>query len=117
MIEDGFNCHKYTVNVIVNKTLYSSYGSIRKYLEEDCFDLIELIELDTISLLDIKDLIMDIQHVQHVMSMHSNTLQTPKSAVKVGHQDLAYPTLICGLFIIGLSSNTDCPHRDFQDNF
>ena len=111
MIEDGFNCHKYTVNVIVNKTLYSPYGSIRKYLEEDCFDLIEV---DAISLLDIKDIIVDIQHV---MPMPSDTLQTAKSAVKVGDQVLAYPTLICGFFVIGLSSNTDCSFRNFQDNF
>ena len=60
MIEDGFNCHKYTVNVIVNKTLYSPYGSIRKYLEEDVFDLIKI---ETNSLLDIEDLIMKIQQV------------------------------------------------------
>ena len=111
MIEDGFNCHKYTVNVIVNKTLYSPYGNIRKYLEEDGFDLIEV---DAISLLDIKDLIMDIQHV---MPMPSDTLLTAKSAVKIDNQVLAYPTLICGLFVIGMSSNADCSIGSFQNNF
>ena len=111
MIEGGFNCHKYTVNVIVNKTLYSPYGNIRKYLEEDGFDLIEV---DAISLLDIKDLIIDIQNV---MPMSTDTLLTAKSAVKMDDQVLAYPTLICGLFVIGMSSNADCSFRSFQDNF
>ena len=27
MIENGLNCHKNTVNVIMNKTLYSQYGN------------------------------------------------------------------------------------------
>ena len=112
MIEEGFNSNDHTVDAIVDPNVYSPYGDLKKYLEQDGFDLIEI---DTANLLDINDLLVNTEIVQ---PMPSDTLPTAKSAVQVNNQLLGYPTLVCGNFIIGLSPGTECkcPLKDARVN-
>ena len=67
------------MKAIVDPDVYSPYGDLRKYSQQDGFDLIEF-EIDTANLMYINDLLVNTQTVQIV---RSDTFPTAKSAVQV----------------------------------
>ena len=112
MIEDGFNSNQHTVDAVVNPSEYNPYGNLTDYLSEDGFDLIEM---DALNLKEVVDngLIIDIPK-----SLPDNILKTAVSAVMINKLVYAYPTLVCGNFLIGLTTASEqCPLRSVRRNY
>ena len=110
MIEGGFNNDDHTVDAVVDKDQYSPYGILTDYLSEDGFDLIEM---DTANLREVveRDLLIEIP-----TNLPDDILPAAESAVTINRHLYAYPTLVCGNFLIGLTPDT-CPLRDARVDY
>ena len=111
MIEKGFNDEQHTVDAVVDKSQYYPYsGKLAEYLSKDGFDLIEMDTADLKGVVD-KDLI-----IETPTQLPKDILPAAVSAVTIDKRLYAYPTLVCGYFLIGLSPDT-CPLRDARVNY
>ena len=98
LIESGFNNQDHTVDAVVNPSQYSPYdGNLDNYLSADGFDLIEMDTADLNSVYE-KGLIMEVPS-----SLPTDLLQSAVSAVVINGRVYAYPTLVCGNFLISLT--------------
>ena len=112
MIESGFNDATHTVDAVVDTAQYSPYGDLNAYLAADGFDLIEMDTADLQSVVS-KDLIMEIP-----TGLPYNLLQSSVSAVTIDGHVYAYPTLVCGNFIIALKPRyPTCDLKTARSNF
>ncbi len=119
MIEDGFsrNSPGNMVDAVVDKAQYTPYGDLKKYLEEDEFDLLE-IDTATLSQLVEDNLVLEVPRNE----IPEYTLPAALDAVRMNRHLYAYPTLACGNFLVGLTPGSEdaCPLRDGRvsyDNF
>ena len=119
MVEANFNLEYplHTVDAIVDSSLYDPYGDLTKYIQEDKYDLLEI---DTISLPDLVNdgLVVPLDEILAVVSME-DILSAAVEAIKVNQTIYAYPTLVCGNFIIGLAPGNDqnCDIRGARSDF
>ena len=98
LIESGFNNQDHTVDAVVNPSQYSPYcGNLENYLSADGFDLIEIDTADLHSVYE-KGLIIEVPS-----SLPTDLLQSAVSAVVINGRVYAYPTLVCGNFLISLT--------------
>ena len=97
MIETGFQSDAHEVNAVVNKQEYDPYGDLVTYLSADGFDLIEMDMANLQQVVD-QDLIIVIP-----TPFPKGILPAAVSAVRIGDSVYAYPTLVCGNFIIQLT--------------
>ena len=110
MVETNFDTEARTVEAVVDEQDYSPYENLAEYLNGD-FDMIEI---DTASLTSVVDLIVE---TDRVLQIPSATLHTAKAAVTVNSKHYGYPTLLCGNFLIALSSpgtRENCPLEDIE---
>lgn len=96
MIETGYNNSDHTVNAVVNSS-YDPYGNLTKYIVDDSYDLLEI---DTISLPDLvrNNLVVSFDSLINVTDVFAGAAE----ASKVNGVFYAYPTLVCGNFIISM---------------
>ena len=108
LIEDGYTLEypSNTVDAVVNESLYDPYGDLADYLTDDDFDILEIDTTSLPSLVE-KGLIVPITDV---VSSMNNIFPEALEAVEYDDQYYAYPTLLCGNFLIGLSpaSSSTC---------
>ncbi|XP_011409904.1 PREDICTED: uncharacterized protein LOC105316590 [Amphimedon queenslandica] len=106
LIQDGYTAAypSNTVDAVVNSSLYDPYGNLEEYLHYDGFDMLEI---DTISLPGLveKGLIVPVDDLVYVPTWNDIF---PEALDAVQYEDTyyAYPTLLCGNFLIGLSPAT-----------
>ena len=112
MIQNGFNDDNHEVDAVVDASQYSPYGNLNDYLSADGFDLIEI---DTATL---KQVVQD-GLVKEITSLPNDIMPAAASAVTIKGQLYAYPTLLCGNFLIGLNpgTNSNCPLREARENY
>ena len=114
MIEKGFNdmCHMHTVDAVVDKALYSPYANLNDYLSEDGFDLIEMDAADLRQVVE-QDLVAQVANLPH------DIVPAAIKAVTIDRKLYAYPTLICGNFLVGLTPGNEenCPLRYARLNY
>ena len=110
MIESGFNNEYHTVDAVVDPSEYSPYGNLTAYLSQNGFDLIEM---DTANLKEVveADLVIQIP-----TPLPDDILQAAVSAVTINRFLYAYPTLVCGNFIVGLTPDI-CLLREARKNY
>ena len=115
MIEKGFNSiGEHTVDAVVEQKEYSPYGSLNNYLSINGFDLIEM---DTAYLRQVveDDLVAEIE------ALPDDIMPAAVSAATVDGHLYAFPTLICGNFLIGLALTPrdvrKCPLRPARSNY
>ena len=105
LIQNGYTAASpsNTVDAVVNGS-YDPYGDLEEYLRVDDFDMLEI---DTISLPSLveKGLIVPVDDVGYVPSW-DDLFPEALDAVEYDNKYYAYPTLLCGNFLIGLSPAT-----------
>ena len=109
LIEAGINNdgEGYTVDAVVDSKEYNPYGKLEIYLSSDGFDLIEMDTADLKTVVN-KDLIIELP-----TSLPKRLLKSSVSAVIINRRAYAYPTLVCGNFIISLTPEfPNCNLRD-----
>ena len=117
LIEDRYTLEysSNTVDAVVNESLYDPYGDLADYLTNDDFDILEI---DTTSLPGLieKGLIVP---MNDVVSSMNNIFPEALEAVEYDNQYYAYPTLLCGNFLIGLSpaSSSTCDLESARDTY
>lgn len=96
LIEDGFNNDDHSINAVVNDD-YNPYGNLKEFLSADGFDLIEM---DTANLKEVvdNDLVIEVPN-----GLPDDLLPSAISAVVINGRLYAYPTLVCGNFMISLT--------------
>nr|AEA86515.1 spherulin [Astrosclera willeyana] len=114
LIEGGFNNAAHTVDAVVDTTEYDPYGDLTTYLSEDGFDMIEM---DTANLKEVveDDLIIDIP-----TNLPENIMPAAVGAAAINGKLYAYPTLLCGNFLIGLvppGNEQNCPLRNARVDY
>ena len=114
LIESGFNNATHTVDAVVDSTQYDPYGNLTTYLDADGFDMIEM---DTANLKEVVegDLIIAIP-----TSLPDDIMPAAVGAVAINGELYAYPTLLCGNFLITLvppGNEENCPLRNARVNY
>ena len=114
LIESGFNNATHTVDAVVDSTQYDPYGNLTTYLAADGFDMIEM---DTANLREVVEgnLIIAIP-----TSLPDDIMPATVGAVAINGELYAYPTLLCGNFLIGLvppGNEQNCPLRNARVNY
>ena len=114
LIESGFNNATHTVDAVVDSTQYDPYGDLTAYLAADGFDMIEM---DTANLKEVVegDLIISIP-----TSLPDDIMPAAVGAVAMNGELYAYPTLLCGNFLIGLvppGNEQNCPLRNARVDY
>ena len=112
MIQNGFNDDDHEVDAVVDASQYSPYENLNDYLSADGFDLIEI---DTATLQQV----VEDGLVKEITSLPNDIMPAAASAVTINGQLYAYPTLLCGNFLIGLNpgTNSNCPLREARENY
>lgn len=100
MIEDGFNNENHQVIAVVNNSQYDPYGNLTKHIVEDGFDILEI---DTLSLKELvdEDLVVEIPITVE------GVLTAAESASMIDGTYYAYPTLVCGNFLISFQPGSE----------
>ena len=102
----------YTVDAVVDSKEYNPYGKLEIYLSSDGFDLIEMDTADLKKVV-VKDLIIEVP-----TSLPKRLLKSSVSAVIINGRAYAYPTLVCGNFIISLTPEfPNCNLRDARSDY
>ncbi len=120
LIQDGFiaNYPSVSIDAVVDTDEYDPYGNLVEYLTTGNFDMLEI---DTISLPGLVEtgLVVPITDIGDIFSQDNTLFDEAKAAVLVNDQYYAYPTLVCGNFLIGLSpaTNQTCDLRSGRDNY
>ena len=119
MIQDGFaeESDGNNVEAITDPSQYSPYGPLEEYLTADNFDLIE-IDTATLGQLVVKKLVLDLSY--RLPALPDDTLPAAVDAVLMNGGVYAYPTLVCGNFLMGLTppgSDDVCPLREARKNY
>ena len=111
-IESGYNNQDHTVDAVVDPNQYSPYGDLNTYLSADGFDLIEMDTADLKTVVE-QDLIIALP-----TSLPVDLLQSAVSAVIINGQIYAYPTLVCGNFLVGFTPEySTCNIRQGQSGY
>ena len=98
MIESGYNNQDHIVDAVVDPNQYNPYdGHLNTSLSADGFDLIEMDTADLKTVVE-QDLIIALP-----TSLPVDLLQSAVSAVIINGQTYAYPTLVCGNFLVGFT--------------
>ena len=98
MIEKGYNNEDHTVDAIVDSAMYNLYGDLEKYIADGDFDLLEI---DTLSLPGLVN--RDLLTPYPLDTVGQNVFPAALDAGSINGILYAYPTLLCGNFLIGLS--------------
>ena len=114
LIESGFNDATHTVDAVVDSTQYDPYGDLTTYLAADGFDMIEM---DTANL---KEVVEGNLIIAIPTNLPDDIMPAAIEAVAINGELYAYPTLLCGNFLIGLvppGNEENCPLRNARVNY
>ena len=100
MIESGYNNQDHTVDAVVDPKKYKPYGGLLNTYLSNSTDGFDLIEMDTA---DLKTVVEQDLIIALPTSLPVDLLQSAVSAVIINGKVYAYPTLVCGNFLVAFT--------------
>ena len=114
MVEKGYNNEDHAVDAIVDSAMYNPYGDLEKYIADCDFDLLEI---DTLSLPELVN--RDLLTPYPLATVGQNVFPAALDAGSINGILYAYPTLLCGNFLIGLTpgNSENCNIKISRDSY